>query len=325
MTAAGPNMSRPDQAAQCHPQTDALDPPTTPTMDQERQAAAARVRQGTAADHAGALELFKSPPEGGELLSTISSDINAAQVIHGDCLEELVKLEAGSVQLMFCDPPYNLGIDYGDGAKADKLPDSEYLDWCARWIEACAHVLHEHGSMWMLISEEWTDHYGIMLRDAGLHRRRLIVWYETFGQNCRCNFNRTARFLHYCVKDPKRFTFNTEAVNRPSDRQAKYNDKRANPAGKNWDSVWKIPRLTGTCKERIPGFPTQLPLALLRPFVGSTSNPGDLVVDPFSGSATTGVAAIESGRRYVGIEKNETYLQMSCERLQASDARFDTR
>src|SRR5262249_42085709 len=96
-------------------------------------------------------------------------------------------------------------------------------------------------------------------------------------------------------------------------RQTTYLDKRANPAGKNWDDVWgvtrkdgsgAIPRVCGTHKERIPGFPTQLPLALLRPIIGCASNPGDLVIDPFCGSATTAVAAVELGRSFIGIESS---------------------
>src|SRR5262249_46230351 len=112
--------------------------------------------------------------------------------------------------------------------------------------------------------------------------------------------------------------FNREAVTRLSDRQTKYNDRRADPRGKIWDDVWVIPRLVGTAEERIPDFPTQLPLDLLRPIIGCASDPRDLVLDPFSGSATTGVAALELGRRYVGIEKREKFATLSRKRLAAT-------
>jgi site-specific DNA-methyltransferase (adenine-specific) len=86
-----------------------------------------------------------------------------------------------------------------------------------------------------------------------------------------------------------------------------------------WDDVWginpPIPRVCGTFKERIKGFPTQLPLALLKPIVAFSSNPGDVVLDPFSGSATTGVEAIRQRRRYIGIELGEEYAKLSRERL----------
>jgi DNA modification methylase len=233
----------------------------------------------------------------------------------------------GTVRLLFADPPYNIGKDYGDGAKADRLPDEDYLIWCREWIESCATLLTDDGSMWVLICDEYADHYGIMLREAGLHRRSWIKWYETFGVNCPSNFNRCSRHLFYCVKHPKRFVFNPDAVTRPSDRQAKYNDKRADPGGKLWDDVWgvepPIPRLTGTCSERIPDFPTQLPVALLTAIVGCASEPGDLVVDPFCGSGTAGEAAIRLGRRFVGVERREEFAEWARKRLLAVEGEIN--
>jgi site-specific DNA-methyltransferase (adenine-specific) len=163
-------------------------------------------------------------------------------------------------------------------------------------------------------------------KQIGLHRQQWITWYESFGVNCSRKFNRCSRPLLWYTKSKKGFTANHDApeVRRPSDRLLKYKDKRANPLGKLWDDVWginpPIPRVCGTFKERIPEFPTQLPLALLRPIVAFSSNPGDVVLDPFSGSATTGVAAIEKGRRYIGIELGEKYARLSRERLANAEA-----
>jgi DNA modification methylase len=128
-------------------------------------------------------------------------------------------------------------------------------------------------------------------------------------------FNRTKRHLLYMVRDPKRFTFNRCAFATQSDRQKKYNDKRANPAGKILDDVWIIPRVAGTHSERINGVPTQLPMELLRRVVGCSSNPGDLVIDPFSGSGTTAAACVELGRRFLGIELSPQYAELSRRRL----------
>jgi site-specific DNA-methyltransferase (adenine-specific) len=180
-------------------------------------------------------------------------------------------------------------------------------------------LLTGDGSLWVLINDEHAAHFAIMLQEAGLCRRSWIKWYETFGVNCRRKFNRTSRHLFHCTRHPRRFIFHAEAVNRPSARLAVYRDKRANPAGKNWDDVWgidpPIPRLTGTCAERIQGFPTQLPLALLRPVVGCASDPDDLILDPFAGSCTTGVAAIEAGRRFIGIEREARFVELAGDRL----------
>lgn len=237
------------------------------------------------------------------------------QVIHGDCCEQLRKIR--DARLVFADPPYNIGIDYGDGKKADKLPDGKYLDWCDEWLADAAACLTDDGSLWLLVPDEYAEHFAVALNGL-LHRRAWIKWYETFGVNCVNNFNRTSRHLFYYVANPKRFVFNADAVMRPSDRQAKYNDKRAVGDGKIWDDVWQIPRLTGTSNERIPDFPTQLPLALLEPIIGCASDPGDLVVDPFCGSGTTGVACKKLNRRFIGIEKGERFWEMATIRIAGS-------
>jgi site-specific DNA-methyltransferase (adenine-specific) len=275
----------------------------------------------------------------------------AWEVVTQDCVEGLAEQPAGSARLIFADPPYNQGVDYGGGKEADKLPERDYLRWCSEWIAQCHRVLADDGSFWVLINHEYQAALELILRGTlvpsvksgsgfevvfqdvpgaalsaptGFHVRGWVTWYESFGVNCTNTFNRCSRRLFYCVKDPNDFTFHPEAFNRPSDRQAKHNDKRAAPGGKLWDDVWgikpEIPRLTGTCKERLPDFPTQLPLALLKPIVLGSSDPGDLVLDPFSGSGTTGAAAITHGRRYLGFESSPRFAALSRKRLRAAEA-----
>lgn len=234
---------------------------------------------------------------------------------HGDCLVEMAKLQPATVRLIFADPPYNQGIDYGSGSRADQRPDQDYLAWCRCWIEECVRLLTGDGSLWVMISDEYADHFGILLREAGLYRRSWIKWYETFGVNCTNNFNRCSRHIFYCVKHSRRFVFHAEAVSRPSDRQTKYGDSRASPHGKLWDNVWCIPRLVENSHERLPDFPTQLPLALIRPIVLCASDLGDLVLDPFCGSGTTGVAAVENQRRFIGIERNPQFARAGRQRI----------
>jgi DNA modification methylase/ParB-like chromosome segregation protein Spo0J len=244
------------------------------------------------------------------------------EVVTGDAVAVLGRPGGEPARLIFADPPYNIGFDYGEGHD-DALPADQYLKWCRRWADACARRLTPDGSLWVLINDEWADELGCMLRRAGLHRRAWIKWYESFGVNCANNFNRCSRHLFYMVKDPRRFVFNADAVTRPSDRQAKYGDKRADPGGKLWDDVWglnpPIPRLVGTAAERIPDVPTQLPLQLLTAVVGCASGPGDLVIDPFSGSGSTGEAAIRLGRRFLGIDRSETYSNLARMRLTAAE------
>jgi len=240
-------------------------------------------------------------------------------LLNVDVMEGLksVRDEHGPAQLIFTDPPYNIGIDYGDGKKADMLSPQSYMRWVREWFGLCWDCLTDDGSLWVMIGDEYAAEYCVELKATGFTIRSWIKWYETFGVNCSNKFNRTSRHIFYCVKDPSAFCFNPEPVKRPSDRQTKYGDNRAAADGKIWDDVWQIPRLTGTCSERIPDFPTQLPLALVEPIVLCVSMPGDLVVDPFNGSGTTGVASVRNGRKYVGIEKSETFVRFSSMRLGA--------
>jgi DNA modification methylase len=241
-------------------------------------------------------------------------------VLNKDVIDglESVRDEHCPARLIFTDPPYNIGIDYGDGEKADLLTPQAYMKWVRQWLGLCWDCLTDDGSLWVMIGDEYAAEYCTEIKALGFTVRSWIKWYETFGVNCSNKFNRTSRHIFYAVKDDKSFVFNPEPVTRPSDRQTKYGDSRAATGGKVWDDVWQIPRLTGTCAERIPDFPTQLPLALVEPIVLCASMPGDLVVDPFNGSGTTGVASIRNGRKYVGIEKSEKFTDMSDMRLRAT-------
>jgi site-specific DNA-methyltransferase (adenine-specific) len=208
------------------------------------------------------------------------------------------------------------------------MSEAEYLDRCRTWIARCHDRLAPDGSFWLLVSHEWAWRLtAIAVDEVGFHLRQWLTWFESFGVNCARKFNRCSRPLLWFVKDPDRFVFNADAVTRESDRTAIYGDKRADPGGKLWDDVWglkpPIPRLVDNAAERLPSFPTQLPVALLRAVVGCASDPGDLVLDPFNGSGTTGVAAIELGRRYVGIEKSEEFARLARMRLSTTKGGID--
>jgi site-specific DNA-methyltransferase (adenine-specific) len=223
-----------------------------------------------------------------------------------------------SARLVFSDPPYNLGVDYGAHYNVSQ-PAEDYLDWCNSWLSLCGSLLTWDGSLLLLINWEWLYDLAILGRELGLHIRQQLTWYESFGVNCERKYSRCSRPIVWFTRHRASFAWNPEAVNRPSDRQAIYHDKRGNPDGKNCGDVLginpPIPRLTGTCKERLPDFPTQLPLGLLRPLVGAHSNPGDLVIDPFSGSGTTGAACFELDRKFLGVELGQEFVDLSRKRL----------
>lgn len=254
-----------------------------------------------------------------EKLATVPESGPDWRILDGDCLSLLPTIERGSVRLAFCDPPYNIGINYGEGAVEDRLPTARYL---SRWRERFALIpplLAEDGSFWLLVPDEYVEYFALMLTEIGLHRHQWLIWYETFGVLQQRGFGRCHRHLLWYVKDPKQLVFYETAVLRPSDRQSRYNDARAQPSGKIWDSVWginpRLSRVAGTFDERISDFPTQLPVALLTPIIECASDPGDLILDPCAGSASTGEAAVRLGRQFVGIEASSGYASFARHRL----------
>jgi site-specific DNA-methyltransferase (adenine-specific) len=231
------------------------------------------------------------------------------QILHGDCLEVLPKFK-DEARLIFAEPPCPLpGVD----PEAQDVPvyEEDYVSWAKERLGACLEALTNDGSLWLLVDDEWASAYGEILHWLGLTIHSWIKWYAPGRPSSSLPFNdhflRTSKHLFYCVVDPTRYVFHEDEV------------RKAN--GKPWDDVWgidpPIPRLTDDAAERLPDFPRQLPLALLDPIIRCASDPGDLVLDPFSGSATTGVAAIVHGRRYVGIEQDESYVALSRLRLEA--------
>ena len=234
-------------------------------------------------------------------------------ILHGDCLESLQTLERESVDLVVTDPPYNIGIDYGYGPDSDRRRD--YDLWCQRWIGWCYRALKPHGSLWIISGQEYGAFIDIAIQNAGMTVRNRITWHETFGVYCQKKFGRCSRPIYYAVKNQKRFTFNAEAVTIPSARQAKYGDKRANPAGKIMGDVWQVNRVCGTFRERVAGVPTQLPEELVERIIGVSSNPGDTILDPFAGSGTTLAVAARMGRSGIGCELNPEYAKIAEARI----------
>lgn len=254
-----------------------------------------------------------------------------------DCIEGLSQLDAGSVDLAFADPPFNIGYEYD--VYEDKLEADRYLDWSRLWMEAVVRVLKPDGTFWLAIGDEFAAELKvIMQRDLGLHCRSWVVWYYTFGVNCKAKFSRSHAHLFHMVKDPKKFTFNTETIRVPSARQLVYGDKRANPVGRlpddTWilrpqdipesfhadEDTWYFPRVNGTFKERKGWHGCQMPEQLLGRIIRACSNEGELVLDPFAGSGTTLTVAKKLARNFVGYELSPEYAQQAQSRIDAARA-----
>jgi site-specific DNA-methyltransferase (adenine-specific) len=236
------------------------------------------------------------------------------------------------VGLAFADPPFNIGYEYD--VYQDRRARHEYLAWTDRWLQAVKRVLKPDGSFWVAIGDEYAAELKVRLDALGLTMRNWIIWHYTFGVSCKKKFNRSHAHIFYYVVDPKRFTFDADAVRVPSARQTTYADRRANPTGKlpddTWvlrpqedgslfgpdEDTWYFSRVCGTFKERT-GHPCQMPEAVLERIIRVATRPGELVLDPFAGSGTTLATAKRLGRRYLGIELSADYAERVRQRLEA--------
>jgi len=250
----------------------------------------------------------------------------------GDCLEMLARLPDASVHLAFADPPFNIGYDYD--TYDDRRTADDYLAWSRRWIGGVQRVLRPDGTLWLAIGDEYAAELKVLAtRELGFTCRSWVVWYYTFGVNCRSKFSRSHAHLFHLVKDPAAFTFNSDAIRVPSARELVYGDKRANPRGRlpddTWvlrpqdlpagfgsdEDTWYFPRVCGTFKERSGWHGCQMPEQLLGRIIRASSHPDDVVLDPFAGSGTTLAVAKKLGRRFIGCELSEAYAERIRARL----------
>ncbi len=234
-------------------------------------------------------------------------------ILAGDCVKILSGQLLPQADLIFADPPFNIGYKYD--LYEDRRKYEDYYAWTEKWMAACTQALKPTGSFWIAIGDDYAAEIRLIGRKLGLNLRNWIIWHYTFGQNTKKKFARSHTHLFYWTKSPKDFTFNDLSVRIPSARQTTYADKRANPRGKVPDDVWSFSRVCGTFNERVGWHPCQMPEKLLERIVKVSSNPGDLVVDPFSGSGTTCVVAARLGRRYFGIDISPEYVKHSRHRI----------
>jgi len=236
------------------------------------------------------------------------------QIITGDCIALLTEAEEPFADLVFADPPFNIGYQYDK--YHDKVEKNNYLAWTKDWMAACMRVLKPHGSFYIAIGDEYAAHVRLIGEELGLTLRNWIIWHYTFGQQTKFKFARSHAHIFYFVKDEKQYVFNDLAIRLPSDRQLIYNDKRSNATGKLPNDVWsEFSRVCGTFLERQGWHPCQMPELVLGRIIAASSNAGDLVLDPFNGSGTTAAAAVQLGRDYCGIDISDDYVKNTRIRL----------
>jgi modification methylase len=244
------------------------------------------------------------------------------EVLVGDCVEVMARLPAGSVDLIFADPPYNLQLagellrpNHSRVAGVEEAWDrfagfAEYDRFTRTWLEAARRLLKPEGALWVIGSYHNIYRVGAILQDLGYWMLNDIVWRKT---NPMPNF-RGRRFtnahetLLWCSRSQdSRYTFNYEAMKALNDELQMRSD-------------WLIPLCVGPERLKRDGkkaHPTQKPEALLYRVLLASTRPGDLVLDPFFGTGTTGAVAKRLGRRCIGIERDRNYARLARERIAA--------
>ncbi len=243
---------------------------------------------------------------------------------HGDCLDVLADIPADSLDMVFADPPYNLS-NGGFSVKAGKRVDVHKGDWDKSlgadkdfafhfsWITACRRVLKPEGTIWISGTYHSIYQCGFALQRAGFRILNDIAWYKPNAApniGCRC-FAASHETLIWACKDPKaKYTFHYKDM-----KHGSWEKDFIKKPNKQMRSVWAVN--TPSSAEKTRGkHPTQKPLELLKRIVKASSNKKDIILDPFAGSSTTGMAAYLLERSFIGIEKEKTFLDLSIHRFQ---------
>jgi modification methylase len=244
------------------------------------------------------------------------------QILHGDCLEILPQLPAGSVDLVFADPPYNLQlrqelwrpnmtrVDAVDAGWDQFAGFEEYDAFTRAWLSACRLLLKPAGTLWVIGTYHNIYRVGAILQDLGFWILNDVVWVKA---NPMPNFrgvrltNAHETLLWAQKEKGASYTFNYHAM-------------KALNEGLQMRSDWYLPLCSGKERLRLDGrkaHPTQKPEALLYRIVLSSTNPGDVVLDPFFGTGTTGAVAKRLQRHWIGIEREARYVELAAQRIAA--------
>lgn len=246
---------------------------------------------------------------------------------HGDSLNILKKLKENSFDMVFADPPYNLSnggftvhagkrVSVNKGKWDESKGFEDDMNFHLKWIEEVKRVITPNGTIWISGTYHSIYQCGYALQKLGYHILNDITW---FKPNAAPNlsgryFTASHETLIWARKDSKaKHLYNYKDM---KEGNWHLSDSIKN-AGKQMRSVWAV----GTPKadeKKFGKHPTQKPLALLERIVLASTGPGALILDPFTGSSTTGIAAIKHGRKFVGIDTDESYLKLSIKRFKDS-------
>lgn len=243
------------------------------------------------------------------------------EIYHGDALQVLREaIPDGSVSLVFADPPYNIGKRFN--GFIDRWPsDEDYAKWCEEWISLCIRKLASNGSMYLMTSTQCMPYLDLFLRKHMTILSRIVWHYDSSGVQARKYFGSLYEPILFAVKDRKNYTFNADAVKvkaRTGSERKLIDYRKPVPTVYNSEkvpgNVWYFSRVRYRMAE-YEEHPSQKPETLLERIILASTNPGDSVLDPFSGTFTTCAVAKRLGRLSIGIEKDEEYVKVGLRRM----------
>ncbi len=229
------------------------------------------------------------------------------------------KVADQSVDLIFADPPYGIGKQFANFY--DKWPsEADYVQWCKSWLDLCIAKLKPNGSLYVMTSTQCVPYLDLFLRER-LHIASRIVWhYDSSGVQAKRHFGSMYEPILFCVKDRNSYTFNADDIKveaRTGSQRKLIDYRKATPtpysAEKIPGNVWYYARVRYRMHE-YENHPTQKPESLLERIILASSNPGDVVLDPFSGTFTTSAVAKRLDRKTIGIEWEEDYIKTGLRR-----------
>jgi len=239
---------------------------------------------------------------------------NGHEIYQGDAIEILQdKIEDRSVDLIFVDPPYNIGKNF-NGRKDKWKSDDDYLCLCYQWIDLLLSKLKKNGSLYIMTSTQFMPYFDIYLRNKIKILSRIVWSYDSSGVQAKKYYGSMYEPILFCVKDKNKYTFNSDdiLVDAKTGSKRKLIDYRKKPpqpynTTKVPGNVWEYPRVRYRMNE-YEKHPTQKPIVLLERIIKASTNEGDTVLDPFSGTFTTSYVAKKLNRKSIGIEKYLLFL-----------------
>mgnify|MGYP006426485137 FL=1 len=257
------------------------------------------------------------------ILGTPEYEEGKVAIYNMDCIKGMSMIPKELIDLTITSPPYNIGKEYEEISALD-----DYILWCENWIKEIHRITKENGAFWLNLGYLIVPEKGhsvpipyLLWDKTPFFFLQEIVWNYAAGVACRKTYSPRNEKLLWYVKNLKNYTFNLDDVRDPNVKypnQKKNGKLRCNPLGKNPTDVWQIKKVTSgknrSSAERTP-HPAQFPLEMVERIIKSSSNEGELILDPFMGSGSTAECALRNNRFVIGFELNKEYVSYAQQRI----------